>query len=677
MRRRRINSFATETVMRPSRRSVAEEQTGERRISVGGPAASFVQSIKVNLQFNNSNRRNNAFNIAMASLYISDIFLIFHKYEPSRIKLWEIIRTYNIIDMAAFLYLLENVQKSKKCKTIELAETEYEPGGFVFTLSGNFSQPYETIAMGFEKAERDFQIDKPIIRFDRVVAEENFNLLSPPPDKVIATDKTTMHIQKIYRVPNAMDTKIIDMMNYICDKKNKKLRENIYTKIFEHNLGTFAYAQFSRQIEYLLFPDNLHNDRNVNTETKTNKMSMVMKFIQFANMYMNFDKQTFDSYDPRGFRFVIVPKPIRIYEKPDCVNAKEGNFLLQPLYHGLHVIVYCKKNETRCYNRYGELLPNFIYKTTFDMNATFEAVILPIDKKGNVRSWRYWQFRHDFVIIPVDIFRHDQRILLNLPFEERLTYLKCITGDKIKSNVFLSREKNCEKFSITNKTLKEKNIDDFRCANAYDDGSNEIDNKVLNEDDEYLMNYYNVSVSSNWNKLEQDIMKRRDVYDPIAGIILRKRNELNLRTYEYRFNITFAFDLQEMTPINLMNLKKEDAIHYYMHYNPEMSEKRTICIVYGHDDNYYYICVYNRTLHQFIHAGRITRLPYDVDEPHYKSESIYVINHKTQCRGIFYLRVYYKRNHNYKIISYETKLTTSKFDLPFTNPLFSSNNTCG
>ncbi|KAG8362524.1 GbNV_gp48-like [Fopius arisanus] len=46
-------------------------------------------------------------------LKVSDI-LIFKDLEPLRLKIWEIVRCYNPMYMAAFLYLLDNISLNSK-----------------------------------------------------------------------------------------------------------------------------------------------------------------------------------------------------------------------------------------------------------------------------------------------------------------------------------------------------------------------------------------------------------------------------------------------------------------------------------------------------------------------------------------------------------------------------------
>lgn len=518
----------------------------------------------------------------MSDLYMSDVFRIFHNYEPSRIRLWEIARTYDPIQFAALIYLVENVSKSTKRPVMDLPEEEYINGFASTTVMPATNKP-PTLNLAYPEP----QLDRV-----KVDVEDFFDA---------AASVNDIHHHNIGRHKN--DYKIVDMVKYICNKALHPLKRNMYIDILEHNLGTVDYAKFVQHIQYLLLPDNLHCDRNGNGVHYVG--STVTRFLQFVKM-MQFK---YHEVDPRNCRFIMTPKPVRIYEKPwNC----EELYVVQPLYNGFSTIIYSTPSETRCYNRYGELIPNLLYGSRFNAHITFEAIILPMDIKGFVRSWRYWPYKNDYVIIPVDVFRYDQNILTDVPFVERQKYIKRIKGKHIRNH------------------------------------------------------YLSDANTSSWNEIKRNYDERADIYNPIVGIILREKNHTMIshrRHCEYRFPILISFNLKTLQIVRLKEAKDEDVKN--LHYNYEMSDHRKVAVAYGHDENYYYLCSYDRFTHQFKHAAKLERLPYDVGEPTYKPESIYVICSETQCRGVCYLRIYYNKLKN--VIGYETKHTTSKFDVPKQN----------
>ena len=60
----------------------------------------------------------------MSTLLVSDLLKVFDNYEPSRTRVWEIVRTIHPVHCAALLYLLENVSKSRKITTLKLPTSE-------------------------------------------------------------------------------------------------------------------------------------------------------------------------------------------------------------------------------------------------------------------------------------------------------------------------------------------------------------------------------------------------------------------------------------------------------------------------------------------------------------------------------------------------------------------------
>lgn len=551
----------------------------------------------------------------MSNLYASDIFKIYNNFEPSRLKMWEIVRSYDPIQFTKLIYLLENVSYKRSNVNDAFNLNDSDLREFC-----NYYEEREAPRVRDSKLEINMNAT---IRLERVRVN-NGSILLFNENSNIGTNNYIRHendidiglIMNLIRI--GISPEISSQSNSDCgddDDNNKTEREHIsfirnkyhsiYIKLLIHNIGTKNYGELLNSINFQLFTENLQQDRNNSYALKT---SMASKYLQFYNMLNCY---AFQDFDPRRFRFMVMPRSRRIYERID----NQHEYLIQPLYQGFYVVVYGNKNETRFYNRYGELLAGFGYNVRMNVSATFIGIVLPVDKLGNVRSWRYWYYRHSFIVYIVDVLRYEQTMLIDRPTIERLKYSKMIEST---------------------------------CICSIDNGA------------------------TSWNQIESNYIQNEDVYDPIIGVVLRNPNDYaNVTPLEYRFNIKYCFDLRTMDVIDLTNTRLnsiKDLDNSKVHITCEMADYRTNCIAYGHTENEIYLCEYNRQLHQFVHSATLKRFPHDDSSKFkYKFEKLYVINGKILPLGVMYLRIYYDLN--YRIIHYEQKLTDSKFDNPYTNPL--------
>lgn len=512
----------------------------------------------------------------MAQLHASDILKLFKYLTISRNKIWEFIRSYDPMDIATFLYLLENVSKEKYRKIIDIDDN------FLYNqpiLKSSKNQHVITIKTDL------------IIRLERSL--------------LISDDAYWNESQPIsqYKIQN--DASISQIYTDIINKVPVERMKSLLQKIVTHNLGTNYYYSFIKNIEHLLFHDTLHNDRN---EVSSVTNSIVHKFLHF---YQSINRKTIINKDPRSFRFLILPPPIRIYDRN--LPPTGGKYHYQPLYQGFHVVVYSTPHETKCYNRFGEICKNLVPKVRSDQSCTFEAIILPTDKYDHVRSWRYWHYRKNIIMYIVDVFMLNGQMLLQVPFCERIKYAHQIEN--------------------TNQGILQ--IPTYKTANC-------------------------------WYDIEKQYIRNKDIYDPIIGIFIRKSESLvPTKHYEYRFNILYAFDLLSETKI--IQLKDCEDIRR-IHLNLEMAEKKTICLAYGHNEEYIFLCYYNREIHHYVHCANLQRSPYEPEPLRYKAEPIFVVNSQTENpQGLLYLRIYY--NSLAQVIGYDRKNTDSRFNVMFNNDL--------
>lgn len=537
----------------------------------------------------------------MDKLYSCDIFKIYKNYEPSRHKIWEIVRSFNPIEFAQLLYLLENVTKSSKRDTISLHDA--------YIKYPKIDCPNVLLKI----------TDSPTIRLERCTFHNessdmfwNDGTKNNNDDIKDTTDdfdiNTLLNHVRSNNILNPNDTSESELIPNVTTTNLRDVR----FKVLNHNIGTQCYHKFLKHIEHLLFNDNLQTDRN---EHQTQQMSIVLKFMQFYKT-MNF-KQSLDN-DSRNFRNLIIPQPIRIFNR-DLIN--DPNYIIQPLYQGFHVIVYSSPHETKCYSRFGTLQPNLAYSIRCNVPCTFEAIILPIDKFGNERCWRYWTFKSGFVMYVVDVFRYKQTILTMTPFKDRAKYIKLIVDNQINMRSAMTEHHT-------------------------------------------------------WLSIEERYIKNQDIYDPIVGVVLRDPNHIFSVTSSitkpmhqpklFYFNILYTFDMLNQKIINLCTNYELSTIQT-LHLNYEMADYKTICLAYGHCNQFIYLCTYNRNVHQFVHAAVLQRSYREYTTLNYKPESIYVVNNKIVPQGIMYIRIYYDLMKN--IIGYESKNTDDRFKVMYKNPL--------
>lgn len=494
-------------------------------------------------------------------IYLSDVFKIFHNYEHSKLRLFEIIRIFHPHHIAALIYLIENIKKSKSI------------------------EPY---------------------------IPKNLNLhVELKNEKLNFTDKTTFNLNRCNVLTNIFpsvcskkDCNELTILEFIKLFKTKdyKTTFDFYSKILLNNLCTDLYNSLIQNIT-IQFPDFMQNDRN---EFEKNNTPLVQKFLDYYKIISN-ESNLISNLNPRNFRYIFRKKNIQILQKP--LNIK--NYVLQPLYQGFSLVIYTTKNYTRAYNRYGELVKSWLYDEFFNIDATFEIILLPTNAKNVLKSWRYWEYKNDYKIIVVDVFRIENQMFTHLPFSERSKQIPLIKG---------------------------KNV---------------IDHSELNTIE----------------KIEDEYHKNVNLYNSIVGIMFKKKiNTCEKQSKAFYFNLNFYYDFLKDKHCKFDGSVSilPNQLHYSMHIKYEMADYRTVCIVYGDDDEYFYVCSFDYNVLQFKHVGMIPKLKCDCKKYKYYTVNLYIINSQVNIKGVIYLRVYFNRltHSENKIVGYELKKTTSMYDIP-------------
>lgn len=511
-------------------------------------------------------------------MYVSDILKINYKHAPSKLLISETCRRFHPHKFAQFLYLCENVS------TINKDAIHYEK---VEKRASCFIHQSEDIVLEIGKIRR--------IRFNRVISDHE--------DEPFwnETMKPSIHEH---------DKTVTDMINDILNHKSlTKSSEDLMQRICQHNLGTTSYKRILATIVNFLFHDTLKSERN---QFQIDHSSVATRFLHFCQSLKNSSILT----DIRSFRFVTLQKARNI-DSITYLQLDKSAFIIQPLIQGLHVVVFSNERETKCYNRFGELCPNLGKNIKSNISCTFEAVIVPTDEKKNPRSWRYWNFRKSMIFYVVDVFRHKDSCLLEIPFVERAKYIDVVTGKGTHAHF------------------------------------HRIDPAL-----------------SSWESIEQRYNEDRDIFDPLIGVYLRKKDApFHESPLQCAFPIKFLYDILGEAVVDVqsvMGTKRESLSTY--HTNVEMADHKTVCVAYADDETSIHLCQYNEHVHKLCHSMTLTKMIQDVKPMVYKPESIYVVNNKATPKGVAYLRVYY--DNHYNVIGYDSKSTDSRFDVPLTNKLF-------
>lgn len=508
---------------------------------------------------------------------------MFFNYSPSKLKTFEIIRHTNQLEMTVLIYLIENTKKSKftqillpkKCKA--QFETDIE-----FCLKSIRTHIYE------------YSIT-PTLGLDR--CEVIYNVLFENEIKPYYTTDVNMKFGRL------------NIINFIKLLQNFRTKSQItndeYFQCLMHNLNSYDYSDFVKNIKNYLLPTYTQIDRN---EHKLYTRNDTTRY--FSNFYKKLQNESIEIHNinPKTFDTLWLPRPKRIYQEIHT----NSNYIRQPLYHGWHTIINFTGKTTRCYNRYGEILQTFLYGIKFNKPATFEAIILPITKNKEIKSWRSLE-HHDFVIIIVDIFRIEQTMFTNLPFIDRHSQIHQITNSKIR-----------------------------------------YENEIF---EQYATN--NIA----------------NCFDPyITGFIYRKKSDLYFhRPIEYRFSLNryYIYLKNLLYEYHGSISLKKNQMHLNVYPNFEMAKYRTVCIAYADDTDFFYICKYRPELFQYVYVGKIRKLPSEkenLSQTEYKQQYIFVINAQIEIKGVLLLRIYYNDTNDYNsLMGYEKKITTSIYDIPAYN----------
>lgn len=540
---------------------------------------------------------------------IIDVALIFQNFQSSKCKMWEIVRSYNPIHMAALLYMLENLVLNRKCESVELHNLR---------VSNRTRIPID-----FTITEQTMNLNtlRPTNANDRCCAF-NMNGKQRQSSRIIELNGIKMESSKFMNVLELLelvkDEKRLNMLSEPVheDEYPLNMANRVIARTVLYNATTPEWRKFLHHMVFQLFPDNLQIARydNVSNVSMT-ASSIVNKYLNYYKMMTQPD--IYDTINSMDLKYMILPKPV-VCSRDQIYSAE--NVIIQPYYHGFYIIVNASDTSIRVYNRWSENvivsshIQTAIRESIKGLNCSLIAILLPKDGAGNLRSWRYWPYKTSCDVMIIDILRYKSKSLVALPLVERLKYLENIS---------------------TTKSIK------------------------IIDSTQHIVNY-----EKRYNECDVDL------YSAMIGVVAKPKFS-RLSTKEnlvYRFPVKYTFDLMTNCVVSVESDKNND-IPKRLFFNPELAQYQTTVMIYNHDAEWYYACRYNLDHHQFEHWCRFQKYEHDMgddnnDATKYAvSERIMVLNSPIPLtRGVFYLRVYYNDDREY--LGYDRKFTASRYDIP-------------
>lgn len=582
-------------------------------------------------------------------LLIKDLLKVFDNYESSKCLLWEIVRTFHPIHTAALLFCMENITKSYKSSTLSVkTEPSLRSTNNLNHRDENNDVRLMEIDESTTTAQRGVVLccTRPTLRLKRC-ERDYVNLPSFKDMTDVTAGRDRFNNLTIFGLIRMLQNPTTTTManDYNDDKNNC----TVYERIVMHNLRTRAYTQFSQNLLHQLLPEHMQQSRHeassinkrMMASNDSEEIGMHVKFLQFYESFYN-DGASLQR-EARTFRQLNRPRPALVYEKPSNMH----DYCVQPRYVGYNVVINAAKTNTRTYNRYGELLHSVLYQKRFPMHATFEAMLVPLDESGRPRSWRYARSHRNngdgstsrttsnvmgimtcqnFALYVVDVFRVRDKLLINEPFHRRVGYARLL---------------ECENVHVCD-------------TRAGDDRGHAL-----------------------WDALERGHNEPTtlDPFAPINGVVLRGKNDTALcrsRQYVFSSNVIYNFQKNALTRVS-GDCSMRLALDAY--FSPDMAELCTVVTIYAHDDQFYYVCRFDRNLFTFVHDVCLDRVC-DVwrTRLRYTKDKVYVQDAKLMPMGMAFLRIYHNDNRDFKnvrhdsrrtIVAYESKITTSMYDVPF------------
>lgn len=427
---------------------------------------------------------------------------------------------------------------------------------------------------------------------------------------------------------------IVGLLN--CIKNNKP-----YTKtITSSNISSSVFKNLLNFVDSV-YPEFMLTDRSSTTNSKP-----ISKHEQF-NIYTKFINGEYIETSNKIGRPIILKKAEIIYEKPSKFELSK--FIVQPKYLGFHCTLVNNNGLIKLYNRYGELF-KYLKLSDCPNNICIECILLPYEN-DQLFSWRASWIKK-FKIVMLDIYKYQQYTYFHEPYHVRYKKLKSLENSKftMPENVDWDQFENHYYSHIGGIVLRNKNETII-----------EKKNKVYNFP---ATQYYRFDKDFCGN-----LLKTSNVYEVYDGNkLVASLNELSDELRSKCKSANFIIKKNKYLNKDLIDSNSFIIDKYNIKTQIEMCEFKNVVLVYGHDEQYIYIARFNGQSLQYQHAAKLPLIDNEFFENKYQKIKIFIDGKQTNVLGVLLLRVFYTADK--KIIGYETKSTSSKYDVPQLCPLY-------
>jgi hypothetical protein len=167
------------------------------------------------------------------------------------------------------------------------------------------------------------------------------------------------------------------------------------------------------------------------------------------------------------------------------------------------------------------------------------------------------------------------------------------------------------------------------------------------------------------------LRQRRDhnTYSPIFGIVFRDVNIVGIQSPLLWRNSTDSsiYDFINKFLKQSGSVTVRERYMYRLRFSPELCQLKIICMIYGPDDDFLYVCRFDSQKCQFVHTGRLPILLHAVPMT-YVNESLLILDAKITMMGVQFVGVYLTSDK--RCVWYETKLTTGMYDVSLEDLVF-------
>lgn len=335
-------------------------------------------------------------------------------FEASRRLMLELFRIYEIEDVLAFVYIIENTQKSRNAVDVDL---EILPKG-----------PRDLYT-------NDFYLDFQYNPRRLLQSSDAHDKYRPWP---VRTAERTHSICPLTQAISAMsDPSMFDKLP-LC------------ARLVLNNAATPTYGRFLAGLESHFLPDALRAKRAENLDLRRGRgISTNLSLVERLSIFLkSLSGVRLDWLgDPRNLNFVPYARPRNLSVTHEPLFWSPQSHMCQPYYSGYLVCAHVHGKSMRFYNRYGELMPwqrsNIERSLPTTMGVAIFQCIMLSSRGDLLRSWRApvnIQRGDRLTFIVTDVYQYGDTICLDKPYSQRFKLIDQLCTDIQLPDIFAPTE---------------------------------------------------------------------------------------------------------------------------------------------------------------------------------------------------------------------------------------------